>query len=160
MVRYFACYASFLRSCSARESHPEGYILSARFGLIPAHQPISYYDCRMTPQQASIFQPQVLAQLRYVLRNKQYKELFIVSEHGIEGTDRNACGVMQLSSGFLPWHRPDTASTSPGNVGRPGRRQVGRPDHPRSPPRVPCSLPGPGRHLRSPTPKRGAPSAM
>src|SRR5215475_9884935 len=62
----FRMLRKFLRSCSARESHPEVYILSVRFGLIPAHQPISYYDCRMTPQQASIFQPQVLAQLRYV----------------------------------------------------------------------------------------------
>jgi hypothetical protein len=73
----FRMLRKFLRSCPARESHLEVYILSAQFGLISAHQPISYYDCRMTPQQASIFQPQVLAQLRYILRNKQYKELFI-----------------------------------------------------------------------------------
>jgi hypothetical protein len=31
----------------------------------------------MTSQQASIFQPQVLDQLKYILQNKQYKELFI-----------------------------------------------------------------------------------
>ena len=73
----FRMVRKFLRVCPTKECHPEVYILSARFGLIPAHQPISYYDCRMTLQQASIFQPQVLDHLRYILQNKQYKELFI-----------------------------------------------------------------------------------
>ena len=73
----FRILRKFLRSCLARESYPEVYILSAQFGLIPAHQLIFNYDCRMTPQRASILQPQVLDQLRHILRNKQYKELFI-----------------------------------------------------------------------------------
>ena len=68
---------NFLRECHSKECHPEVYILSAQFGLIPAHRPISNYDCRMTPQRAGTFQPQVLHQLRHILRNKQYKELFV-----------------------------------------------------------------------------------
>jgi hypothetical protein len=73
----FRIIRKFLRSCLARESYPEVYILSAQFGLIPAHQLIFNYDCRMTPQRANILQPQVLDQLRHILRNKHYKELFI-----------------------------------------------------------------------------------
>jgi hypothetical protein len=73
----FRVLRRFLRIWPSKGSHPEVYILSAQFGLISAHQLIPSYDCRMTPQQASAFQPQVLNQLRYILRNKQYKELFI-----------------------------------------------------------------------------------
>src|SRR5215510_5617219 len=34
-----------------------------------------------------------------------------VSDHGVEGTGRNACCVIQLRSGFSPLNRHDTAST-------------------------------------------------
>jgi len=71
----FRMLRKFLRSCSVEESHPKVYILSVQFGLIPAHQPISHYDCRMTPQQASIFRLQVLDQLRHILRNKYYEPI-------------------------------------------------------------------------------------
>src|SRR5215831_11900217 len=73
----FRMLRKFLRECPSKECHPDVYILSAQFGLIPAHQPISNYNCRMTSQRAGTFQPQVLDQLRHILRRKQYKELFI-----------------------------------------------------------------------------------
>jgi hypothetical protein len=53
------------------------YILSAQFGLISADHPIPAYDCCMTPQRANTLQSPVLAILRYLLQNKQYKELLI-----------------------------------------------------------------------------------
>ena len=56
----FRMLRRFLRTWPSKGSHPEVYILSAQFGLISAHQLIPSYDCRMTPQQASAFQPQVL----------------------------------------------------------------------------------------------------
>src|SRR5215471_14448479 len=73
----FYMLRKFLRECPVKECHPDVYILSAQFGLIPAHQPIANYDCRMTPQRASTFRPQVLGQLRHILQNRQYKTLFI-----------------------------------------------------------------------------------
>src|SRR5262245_57879430 len=47
-----------------------------------------------------------------------------VSDHGVDGTGRDACCVSQYKSGFSPLNRHDTASTSSGNVGRPRMRQV------------------------------------
>lgn len=73
----FRMLRKFLRECPSKEYHPEVYILSAQLGLIPPHQPISDYDCCMTPQRACTFRPQVLGQLEHILQNRQYKELFI-----------------------------------------------------------------------------------
>ena len=83
-----------------------------------------------------------------------------VSDHGVEGTGRDACGVSQLRSGFSPLNRQDTASTRIGNVGRPRMRQVWRNDNIRSPQRLPFSLHVPWLRLRHKTPNRWARSAM
>jgi hypothetical protein len=48
----------------------------------------------------------------------------LVSAHGVEGTARDSCGVIQFRSGLSPVNRYDTASTSSGNVGRLRMRQV------------------------------------
>jgi hypothetical protein len=73
----FRMLRRFLRECPSKDFHPEVYILSAQFGLITAKQPIPNYDWHITPQRASVLQPQILDQLRQILQQKQYKELFI-----------------------------------------------------------------------------------
>jgi hypothetical protein len=65
-----------------RREHPierslDTYILSAKFGLIPASKPIPRYDSRMTPKWAQELRPQVLQDFKYILQNKSYDELFI-----------------------------------------------------------------------------------
>jgi hypothetical protein len=73
----FRMLRKFLRESPYKDFHPEVYILSAQFGLITAKQPIPNYDRHITPQRASVLQPQILDQLRQILQQKQYKELFI-----------------------------------------------------------------------------------
>ncbi len=63
--------------------HPSGeyslgiYILSAKFGLIPASKLIPDYDHRMTPKRATELQRPTLKKLKQILVDEQYKELFI-----------------------------------------------------------------------------------
>src|SRR5262249_31576763 len=95
-----------------KECHPDVYILSAQFGLIPAHQPISNYNCRMTPQRAGTVQPQVLDQLRHILRRKQYKELFI-------SVGRDYAAALAGYAQIIPSHISVTVAT-----GSRGRKQA------------------------------------
>ena len=53
------------------------YILSAKFGLIPAGKSISNYDRRMTPQRIKELQPLTQPKLKRILNDRQYDELFI-----------------------------------------------------------------------------------
>ncbi len=53
------------------------YILSARFGLIPAEQPIPDYDQRMTRTRARELRPQVLQALEKLLATGQYDTLYL-----------------------------------------------------------------------------------
>lgn len=63
--------------------HPLGaqavdvYVLSAKFGLIPEDCPISNYDCRMTLQRVKGLQQQTLTELKRILIERRYNELFI-----------------------------------------------------------------------------------
>lgn len=73
----FQVLRKFLRSCPGSAHALDVYILSARFGLIPASQAIPNYDFRMTPQQASKLNSQVLAKLKRVLRGRKYGRLLV-----------------------------------------------------------------------------------
>ena len=53
------------------------YILSARFGLIPATKPIPHYDQRMTPDRARALRPQALQALEDVLASGEYEVLYL-----------------------------------------------------------------------------------
>lgn len=53
------------------------FILSAKFGLIPANQLIPNYDQRMTLLRAQELHPDVIAKLRCILSSKSYQELYI-----------------------------------------------------------------------------------
>jgi cytoplasmic iron level regulating protein YaaA (DUF328/UPF0246 family) len=53
----FRVLRHFLASCTLNS--PDVYILSARFGLIPADWPIPFYDQRMTLERAAELQPSV-----------------------------------------------------------------------------------------------------
>ena len=58
-------------------SLPDVYILSAKYGLISADQPIVDYERRMTAQRADELRPRVLADLHDLLRtNTSYQVIF------------------------------------------------------------------------------------
>src|SRR5690349_19886669 len=56
----------------------------------------------------------------------------IAPDHGVEGSGRATCCVIQHKSGLSPLKRHATASTSTGRVGRPQMRQVCLSDKTRS----------------------------
>ncbi len=63
--------------------HPEKigsltvYILSAKFGLIPANRSIPYYDYKMTPERAHELHSEVWHNFKNILQDDRYDELFI-----------------------------------------------------------------------------------
>ena len=67
----------FLRVHPSEAQSLDVYILSAEFGLIPASKPIPNYDRRMKPQRAKELQQPTLEELKQILIDKQYMELFI-----------------------------------------------------------------------------------
>lgn len=56
---------------------PDIYILSAKFGLIPADQPIPYYDQRLTPQRAAELRPTVREALGRILARREYEQIYL-----------------------------------------------------------------------------------
>src|SRR5689334_8933196 len=59
------------------EAPPDVYILSARFGLISARQPIPHYDHYMTAQRAAELQPPVCQALTQVLRLHDFEQIYV-----------------------------------------------------------------------------------
>lgn len=53
------------------------FILSAKFGLIPANKKIPLYDQPMTPQRATKLNPQVIAEISRIFAGKRYQEIFV-----------------------------------------------------------------------------------
>jgi hypothetical protein len=51
------------------------HILSAKFGLVAADQPIPNYDQRMTPARAKELNPEVITRLRYLLNSQPYQSV-------------------------------------------------------------------------------------
>lgn len=71
----FQIVRKYLRAYPAERQSLAVYILSAKFGLILANQPIPNYNQRMTPKYAQELQPQVLPKLESLLSGCD--ELFI-----------------------------------------------------------------------------------
>ena len=67
----------FMRVHPSEARSLDVYILSAKFGLIPADKTIPNYDRRMTPQRAKELQPHTLPKLKQILSGKRYDELFV-----------------------------------------------------------------------------------
>ena len=53
------------------------FILSAKFGLIPANKKIPLYEQPMTPQRADTLKPKVLAEIGKIFAGKRYQEIFV-----------------------------------------------------------------------------------
>lgn len=94
---FFRVLRRYLWTCSAADSgsqeQPETFILSAEFGLISAHQPIPFYEHRMTAERAEALRPDVLNTVRHLLAPGQsYHELFLCLgqeyHHALEGWER------------------------------------------------------------------------
>lgn len=78
---FFRVLRRYQRSFSAADPEakppPDVYILSARYGLISANQPIADYEQRMTTERADELRPCVLTDLQDLLgTNPLYDELF------------------------------------------------------------------------------------
>jgi hypothetical protein len=52
-------------------------VLSAKFGLISADQPISNYDQRMTRERANLLQVEVVNKLHQILRSLQPSNVYV-----------------------------------------------------------------------------------
>ena len=73
----FRVINKFMREYPFEAQSLDVYILSAKFGLIPACQRIPNYDCRVTMQRVEELQPPTLATLKQILTERQHDELFI-----------------------------------------------------------------------------------
>ncbi len=73
----FRVINKFMRVCPFESQFLDIYILSAKFGLIPSSQLIPNYDHRMTLQKVRELQLPTLTELKKILVDKQYDELFI-----------------------------------------------------------------------------------
>lgn len=105
----FRVIKKFMRDNPLAVQVPEVYILSSKFGLIPARKPISYYDRRVTSQRIKELQELVLPELKQILLDRQYRELFISM-----GKD-----YLEALSGYEPLIPPNLRVTiSTGGMGR------------------------------------------
>ncbi len=73
----FQVLRKFVREYPVEARSLNTYILSAKFGLIPASEPIPDYDHKMTPERASKLNSQVLPDFKQILQDQFYNELFI-----------------------------------------------------------------------------------
>ena len=73
----FRVINKFMRVCPFEAQFLDIYILSAKFGLIPSSQLIPNYDHRMTLQKVRELQLPTLTELKKILVDRQYDELFI-----------------------------------------------------------------------------------
>jgi len=73
----FQVLRKFIVEFPAEISRLDICILSAKFGLIPADQPIPWYDKPMTAHQARVLNPIVLAKLERLLAEGKYRKLLL-----------------------------------------------------------------------------------
>lgn len=73
----FQVLCKYLRENPIEAQTIDIYILSAKFGLIPANKRISNYNYKMTLARAQELQPQVLPIFKRILQEQDYHELFI-----------------------------------------------------------------------------------
>lgn len=77
----FRVLRKFVREHSA-DALPLIYVLSAEFGLIPASQPIPYYDHRMTFHRAEQMNAGILEQFEQTVKSRRLDKLFLsMSRH-------------------------------------------------------------------------------
>lgn len=77
---YDGPFYRIIRKTFKDEGHPKQLdilILSAKYGLIPSHENIAYYDQKMTIKRARELSDSVQKTLLYYLHNNHYKEIFI-----------------------------------------------------------------------------------
>lgn len=73
----FQVLRKFLVECPNEVSKLDIRIISAKFGLVPADQPIPYYNQKMVLPRAKTLNPKVLAKLREIFAHQKYKKLLI-----------------------------------------------------------------------------------
>lgn len=73
----FQVLRKFLLERPSEAQWIDTFILSAKFGLIPANHPIPNYDCRMSQQRAQELQAKVVHNFGKILQATSYNELFI-----------------------------------------------------------------------------------
>lgn len=52
-------------------------IISAKYGFLKADTPIDNYDMRMTPQRAQELRPSIIENMKLLISEKKYEEIFI-----------------------------------------------------------------------------------
>lgn len=129
----FQVLRKFFVKCPAEASKLDTRILSAKFGLIPATQPIPCYDQLMTLSRATVLNPKVLAELRSIFARRKYRMLLInvgqdyrLALAGYESLMPSGLEVTQAS-------------------GTSGRRQTLLRDWLRGEPQPPMQIASPGR---------------
>jgi hypothetical protein len=73
----FRVVRKFIDECPAEARALDIRILSAKFGLITADQPIAWYDARMTMPRAVELNPAVLNVVKRALARRKYRKIFI-----------------------------------------------------------------------------------
>jgi lipocalin len=60
-----------------RKSNLDILIISAKYGLIRSDDNISYYDQMMTPERAKFLSKKIDSELRLILKNNYYSEIYV-----------------------------------------------------------------------------------
>jgi len=129
----FQVLRKFTVECPTEAHGLDTCIISAKFGLIPAEQPIPYYDELMTVHRTTVLNPIVLAEVERLLARRIYRELMI-----------------NVGQGYLP-ALAGYESLAPDDLevtllsGSSGRRQAILRDWLRGEPQAPLSIPSQGR---------------
>ena len=78
---------------------PDIYILSAKFGLIPADRPVPYYDQRLTPERGAELRSTVRDALAQILARREYEQIYLaVGRDYAEALDDYAALVPKAAS--------------------------------------------------------------
>lgn len=129
----FQVLRKFTVECPTKAQGLDTWIISAKFGLIPADKPIPYYDELMTVHRATVLNPIVLAEVERLLARCIYRKLLI-----------------NVGQGYLPalagyeLLAPDDLEVTllSGSL---GHRQAMLRDWLRGEPQAPLSIPSQGR---------------
>lgn len=73
----FQVLRKFQSNSAKKAEKLDVYILSAKFGLIPADKKIPLYDQPMTQQRAAELNPKVVSEISKIVAGKRYKEVFV-----------------------------------------------------------------------------------
>jgi hypothetical protein len=88
----FRVLRKFLREQPEQAAHLTIYILSAKFGLIPADQPIPYYDQVMDEERASQLYVETIGRFQDVVEPASFSRIFMnmgkVYQKALEGYEQ------------------------------------------------------------------------